>query len=240
MGQPADPAAGEPSSHALPPKVVQMLRVPGCKCFHASADPPTVQPACGVHMCQSDGLLLSRAESASVGMQMAADGRSPGLPITSLVVRAAYVHLLWGLQRLKNTASPASQELSDLAGQAQALADQLERIFATADTLGQQDAVFQTQADLFLIFSPDKLPVRVHRGRFEASGLMVIADSCLLAQFVAATCVVGLLGASHFKGNSVQADMAYMWGTSSNLRLRMSAPARRMFPAPFCRLALPQ
>ena len=107
---------------------------------------------------------FSRAASASAGMQMAAKGRSPGLPITGLAIRAAYVHLLWGLQRLKSTASPSSEELSNLAGQAQALADQLERIFATADTLEQQDAVFQTQADLFLIFSPDKLPVSEHCG----------------------------------------------------------------------------
>ena len=126
-----------------------------------------------VSTCAKVTARLPRAETASAGMQMAADGRSPGLPITSLAIRAAYVNLLWGLQRLKSTVSPSSEELSDLAGQAQALADQLEHIFATADTLEQQDAVFQTQADLFLIFSPDKLPVSAHYGTC-ALGPMVI------------------------------------------------------------------
>lgn len=122
---------------------------------------------------------FSHAESPSADMQMAADGRSPGLPITGLAIRAAFVHLLWGLQRLRSTASLSSQELTDLAGQAQALADQLERIFATAETLEQQDAVFQTQADLFLIFSPDKLPVSAHYSTC-AWGLMVTESWCAL------------------------------------------------------------
>ena len=101
-------------------------------------------------------------------MQAASAGLPLGLPITELALLNTFTLLLWQLQAIQqNTSSLVNAGPSSSADPAASLGErvlsfcvQLESIFeASGDLQRLQDCIFRIQADLFLVFSPDKLNV---------------------------------------------------------------------------------
>ena len=91
-----------------------------------------------------------------------------GVPITELALLNTFTLLLWQLKAVQqNSASATAASSSSSGGTAASLRErvltfcvQLESVFeASGDLPRLQDCIFRIQADLFLVFSPDKLKV---------------------------------------------------------------------------------
>ena len=97
----------------------------------------------------------------------AASGALPlGVPITELALLNTFTLLLWQLKAVQQYSATAASSSSS-ADTAASLRErvltfcvQLESVFeASGDLPRLQDCIFRIQADLFLVFSPDKLNV---------------------------------------------------------------------------------
>lgn len=99
------------------------------------------------------------------GLQAAAGGSTLGVPITELALLNTFTLLLWQLKAVQQQ-DPADGQLTSadpavgLGEQVLSFCLQLEGIFqASGDAQRLQDCVFRIQADVFLVFSSDKLQV---------------------------------------------------------------------------------
>ena len=102
---------------------------------------------------------------AGLCLQAAAGGAAFGMPITELALLNAFTLLLWQLKAVQQ--GDSSDRQSGLVDPALGLGErvmsfclQLESIFeASGDQQRLQDCIFRLQADVFLVFSSDKLDV---------------------------------------------------------------------------------
>ena len=99
-------------------------------------------------------------------VQAASGGLPLGVPITELALLNTFTLLLWQLKAVQQTSATVASSSSS-ADTAATLRErvltfcvQLESIFeASGDLPRLQDCIFRIQADLYLVFSPDKLNV---------------------------------------------------------------------------------
>lgn len=108
-------------------------------------------------------------------LEAASGGLPLGVPITELALLNTFTLLLWQLKAVQqNSASASAASSPSSAGTAASLRErvltfcvQLESVFEASGNLPRlQDCIFRIQADLFLVFSPDKL----NGGLAEAAG----------------------------------------------------------------------
>lgn len=98
-------------------------------------------------------------------LQAAAGGAALGMPITELALLNAFTLLLWQLKAVQQGDSSDRQSTSvdpalGLGERVMSFCLQLESIFeASGDQQRLQDCIFRIQADVFLVFSSDKLDV---------------------------------------------------------------------------------
>ena len=103
------------------------------------------------------------------GLQAAAGGSSLGAPITELALLNTFTLLLWQLKAVQqhDPADGQSTSVNPAVGLGERVLSfclQLEGIFeASGDSQRLQDCVFRIQADIFLVFSGDKLEVMFSR-----------------------------------------------------------------------------
>lgn len=101
-----------------------------------------------------------------VALQAAAGGMVLGEPITELAVLNTFTLLLWQLQSLQQQSGPPAS--SSAADSAEALGQKVLQFCAHMDDIYEaseglqriRDCIFRIQADLFLLFSSDKLEVQ--------------------------------------------------------------------------------
>ena len=99
------------------------------------------------------------------GLQAAAGGSTLGVPITELALLNTFTLLLWQLRAVQQQDSTEGQSSSGdpavgLGERVLSFCLQLEGIFeASGDLQRLQDCIFRIQADVFLVFSSDKLEV---------------------------------------------------------------------------------
>lgn len=101
------------------------------------------------------------------GVQAASGGLLLGVPITELALLNTFTLLLWQLKAVQQDqgSEAAGQSSTDpavgLGERVLTFCVQLESIFETSEDLQRlQDCIFRIQADLFLVFSTNKLNVR--------------------------------------------------------------------------------
>ena len=99
-------------------------------------------------------------------LQAAAGGTTLGAPITELALLNTFTLLLWQLKALQqqpssSTAPSSSSQSADSLGErVQTFCIHLEGIYDVNEGLQRvRDCVFRIQADLFLLFSSNKLEV---------------------------------------------------------------------------------
>lgn len=98
-------------------------------------------------------------------LQAAAGGMTLGAPITELALLNTFTLLLWQLQTLRqqssSTASSSNREGAESLGQrVLQFCAYLDEIYDANERLQRvRDCIFRIQADLFLLFSLDKLEV---------------------------------------------------------------------------------
>ena len=100
------------------------------------------------------------------GVQAASGGLLLGVPITELALLNTFTLLLWQLKAVQQDqgSEAAGQSSTDpavaLGERVLTFCVQLESIFETSEDLQRlQDCIFRIQADLFLVFSANKLNV---------------------------------------------------------------------------------
>lgn len=99
------------------------------------------------------------------GLQAAAAGSTLGVPITELALLNTFTLLLWQLKAVQQEGGTEGQSTSadpavGLGERVLSFCLQLEGIFeASGDLQRLQDCIFRIQADVFLVFSSDKLEV---------------------------------------------------------------------------------
>ena len=99
------------------------------------------------------------------GLQAAAAGSTLGVPITELALLNTFTLLLWQLKAVQQEGGAQGQSTSadpalGLGERVLSFCLQLEGIFEISGDLQRlQDCIFRIQADVFLVFSSDKLEV---------------------------------------------------------------------------------
>ena len=97
-------------------------------------------------------------ESLLACAQDAAKGRPLPLSILALALDNTFLSLAWRIHALEGAASPSAAAAAALGKAAASFGAQLDQIGAVeAGAQALQEAIARTQADLFIIFSADKL-----------------------------------------------------------------------------------
>jgi hypothetical protein len=95
--------------------------------------------------------------------QAAAKGRPLPGPVLVMAAENMLMALMWRLSALEGAgaASPSASAVASLGKGVEALAGHLDHIALAEDSAPVQDAITRVQADLFFVFSAEKLKVLI-------------------------------------------------------------------------------